>query len=149
METKALMIDVDQSIKSTGTLNKWDEIGNITEFTNNIKTPKIDDKNRDAVVTGMPSIFARSKMFKLAFESASSAGSQSLKKVYDDLIDEWKGSGHCKEFLNFDKLETYKDFGGIRIEDDVLITSNGCRFLGSKRIPYHPTELEEFMNKNQ
>ncbi len=65
------------------------------------------------------------------------------------LIDEWKGSGHCKEFLNFDKLETYKDFGGIRIEDDVLITSNGCRFLGSKRIPYHPTELEEFMNKNQ
>ena len=65
------------------------------------------------------------------------------------LIDEWKDSGHCKEFLNFDKLETYKDFGGIRIEDDVLITSNGCRFLGSKRIPYHPTELEEFMNKNQ
>ena len=32
------------------------------------------------------------------------------------LIDEWKASGHCKEFLNFDKLETYKDFGGIRIE---------------------------------
>ena len=54
------------------------------------------------------------------------------------LIDEWRASGHCKEFLNFDKLETYKDFGGIRIEDDVLITQNGCRFLGSKRIPYHP-----------
>ena len=41
------------------------------------------------------------------------------------LIDEWKASGHCKEFLNFDKLETYKDFGGIRIEDDVLITKDG------------------------
>ena len=65
------------------------------------------------------------------------------------LIDEWKASGHCKEFLNFDKIETYKDFGGIRIEDDVLITKDGCRFLGSKRIPYHPTELEEFMNNNQ
>ena len=64
------------------------------------------------------------------------------------LIDEWKASGHCKEFLNFDKLETYKDFGGIRIEDDVLITKDGCRFLGSKRIPYHPAELEEFMNNN-
>lgn len=62
------------------------------------------------------------------------------------LIDEWKASGHCKDFLNFDKLETYKDFGGIRIEDDVLITSDGCRFLGTKRIPYHPAELEEFMN---
>ena len=53
------------------------------------------------------------------------------------LIDEWKEKGHCKEFLNFDMLETYKDFGGIRIEDDVLITKDGCRFLGTKRIPYH------------
>ena len=64
------------------------------------------------------------------------------------LIDDWKTSGHCKEFLNFDKLETYKDFGGIRIEDDILITKEGCRFLGSKRIPYHPQELEEFMKTN-
>ena len=64
------------------------------------------------------------------------------------LIDDWKASGHCKEFLNFDKIETYKDFGGIRIEDDLLITKGGCRFMGSKRIPYHPTELEEFMAAN-
>jgi len=64
------------------------------------------------------------------------------------LIDDWKASGHCKEFLNFDKLETYKDFGGIRIEDDILITKEGCRFLGSKRIPYHPQELEDFMKTN-
>ena len=63
------------------------------------------------------------------------------------LIDEWKASGHCAEFLNFDKIETYKDFGGIRIEDDVLITKDGCRFLGEKRIPYHPNDIEEFMAK--
>ena len=61
------------------------------------------------------------------------------------LIDDWRASGHCAEFLNFDLLETYKDFGGIRIEDDVLITKDGCRFLGQKRIPYHPAELERFM----
>ena len=61
------------------------------------------------------------------------------------LIDLWRKEQHCAEFLNFDKLETYKDFGGIRIEDDLLITQDGCRFLGSKRIPYHPVELEEFM----
>jgi Xaa-Pro aminopeptidase len=61
------------------------------------------------------------------------------------LIDEWRASGHCKDFLDFDKLETYKDFGGIRIEDDLLITPDGCRFMGGKRIPYHPQELEEFM----
>ena len=65
------------------------------------------------------------------------------------LIDLWRKEGHCAEFLNFDKLETYKDFGGIRIEDDLLITADGCRFLGQKRIPYHPQELEEFMNNKQ
>ena len=64
------------------------------------------------------------------------------------LIDDWKASGHCQEFLNFDMLETYKDFGGIRLEDDILITKDGCRFLGSKRIPYHPEELEAFMSNN-
>ena len=65
------------------------------------------------------------------------------------LIDEWKANGHCKEFINFDLLDTYRDFGGIRIEDDLLITADGCRFLGSKRIPYHPQDLEEFMSTNQ
>ena len=65
------------------------------------------------------------------------------------LIDDWKKSGHCAEFLNFDKLETYKDFGGIRIEDDVLITKDGCRFIGEKRIPYHPKDVEAFMAENK
>ena len=63
------------------------------------------------------------------------------------LIDDWKDSGHCAEFLNFDLLETYKDFGGIRIEDDILITPDGCRFLGKNRIPYHINDVEEFINK--
>ena len=63
------------------------------------------------------------------------------------LIDDWKASGHCAEFLNFDLLETYKDFGGIRIEDDILITSDGCRYLGNERIPYHINDVEEFINK--
>lgn len=64
------------------------------------------------------------------------------------LIDEWRASGHCKEFLNFELLETYKDFGGIRIEDDILITKNGCRFIGEQRIPYHPKDVEAFMANN-
>ena len=63
------------------------------------------------------------------------------------LIDDWKASGHCAEFLNFDLLETYKDFGGIRIEDDILITADGCRYLGKDRIPYHINDVEEFINK--
>ncbi|MDD7159034.1 MAG: aminopeptidase P family protein [Bacteroidales bacterium] len=64
------------------------------------------------------------------------------------LIDSWKASGHCKDFLNFDKIETYKDFGGIRLEDDLLITKDGCRFLGEKRIPYHTADVERYMEEN-
>lgn len=61
------------------------------------------------------------------------------------LIDDWKTKGINKEFINFDAIETYKDFGGIRIEDDILITADGCRLLGKQQIPYHINELEEFL----
>ena len=64
------------------------------------------------------------------------------------LIDEWRAKGLHKDFINYEKLETYKDFGGIRIEDDILITSDGCRFLGEESIPYHPKDVEDFMSKN-
>lgn len=64
------------------------------------------------------------------------------------LIDDWKAQGLHKDFINYDLLETYKDFGGIRIEDDLLITDDGCRFLGEDRIPYHPKDVEEFMSNN-
>ena len=64
------------------------------------------------------------------------------------LIDDWKAQGLHKDFINYDMLETYKDFGGIRIEDDILITDDGCRFLGKNRIPYHPADVEEFMKNN-
>ena len=50
-----------------------------------------------------------------------------------------------KEFLNYDKIETYKDFGGIRLEDDVLMTEEGCRLLGDRRIPITIEEVEEIM----
>ena len=62
-----------------------------------------------------------------------------------DLIDLWRKEGINKDFLNFDAIEKYKDFGGIRIEDDVLITADGCRFLGDERIPYHTAEVEAFI----
>lgn len=64
------------------------------------------------------------------------------------LIDEWKALGLHTDFINYGMLETYKDFGGIRIEDDILITDDGCRFLGKERIPYHPEDIEEFMKNN-
>ena len=66
-----------------------------------------------------------------------------------DLIDDWKAKGLHADFICYDKVETYKDFGGIRIEDDLLITKDGCRFLGTKRIPYHINDVEEYIRENR
>lgn len=61
------------------------------------------------------------------------------------LIDKWKAERMHTEFINYDLLETYRDFGGIRLEDDLLITPEGCRVLGEKVIPYHIDEVEAFI----
>ncbi|MBS4057593.1 MAG: aminopeptidase P family protein [Bacteroidales bacterium] len=58
------------------------------------------------------------------------------------LIDKFRSEGQFKDFVNYDKVETYKDFGGIRIEDDVLVTDKGHRVLG-KPIPKTVAEVEE------
>ncbi len=66
-----------------------------------------------------------------------------------DLIDEWKAKHLHEEFINYDALQAYRHFGGIRIEDDLLITNDGCRFLGTKRIPYYATDVERYMAENR
>ena len=63
------------------------------------------------------------------------------------LIDQWRAEGMHTDFLCYDAIEKYKNFGGIRLEDDVLITATGSRFLGQKRIPLYVDEIEEIMNK--
>lgn len=60
------------------------------------------------------------------------------------LIDQFKAEGKFMDFVNYDKLESYKDFGGIRIEDDILVTENGNRVLG-KPIPKTIAEVEKTM----
>lgn len=62
------------------------------------------------------------------------------------LIDMWKSEGKFTEFINYDVAETYKDFGGIRIEDDILVTEDGHRVLG-KPIPKTVAEIEDTMKK--
>ena len=47
-----------------------------------------------------------------------------------ELIDLWRSENKFLDFINYDKLETYKDFSGIRIEEDLLITEKGSRILG-------------------
>jgi len=58
-----------------------------------------------------------------------------------ELIDLWKSKRKFSEFINYDKLEAYRDFGGLRNEEDFLITANGARRLG-KKIPLTADEVE-------
>lgn len=58
-----------------------------------------------------------------------------------ELIDLWRGQGKFTEFINYEKVATYKDFSGIRNEEDYLITTDGARLLG-KKIPLHTDEVE-------
>ncbi|MCK4921117.1 MAG: M24 family metallopeptidase, partial [Bacteroidales bacterium] len=60
------------------------------------------------------------------------------------LIDLWKYEGKFKDYINYDKVGTYKDFGGVRIEDDILINSQGCKVLGTA-IPKTVEEVEAIM----
>ena len=61
-----------------------------------------------------------------------------------ELIDSWKSENKLAEFINYTKVETYMDFGGIRIEDDVLVTETGPKVLG-KPIPKTVAEIETIM----
>jgi Xaa-Pro aminopeptidase len=57
------------------------------------------------------------------------------------LIDRWQSEGKFKDFINYSKLKPYRNFGGIRIEDNYLITEEGNRMLG-KKIPKTVKEVE-------
>ncbi|MCX6244895.1 MAG: aminopeptidase P family protein [Bacteroidetes bacterium] len=94
----------------------------------------------------------RSKEFGLAFLRFG----RKLKKNFvmtiepgiyfiPELIDIWKSENKLADFINYEKVETYKDFGGIRIEDDILVTDTGARVLG-KPIPKTVADIEAMMS---
>ena len=61
------------------------------------------------------------------------------------LIEQWKSENHDKGHVNYSLLESYYDFGGIRLEDDVLVTEDGARRTGPNRLPIEPDDVEEAM----
>ena len=61
------------------------------------------------------------------------------------LIEKWKADGTNAAFVRFDRLKDYYDFGGIRLEDDVLVTADGARRLGPNRLPIAPDDVEAAM----
>ena len=61
------------------------------------------------------------------------------------LIELWKKEGSDKGCVNYSKLQDYYNFGGIRLEDDVLVTADGARRLGSSRLPISVEDVEAAM----
>jgi len=59
------------------------------------------------------------------------------------LINKWKEERINTQFINFDAVNKYMNFGGIRLEDDILVTETGNRILGKKRIPITVNEVEK------
>jgi Xaa-Pro aminopeptidase len=63
-----------------------------------------------------------------------------------DLIDKWRAEKQFTDFICYDKLESWKTFGGMRGEEDWLITGDGARRLGKYK-PMSPEEIEAEHNK--
>ncbi|REC60198.1 aminopeptidase P family protein [Chryseobacterium pennae] len=59
-----------------------------------------------------------------------------------ELIDIWQAENKSAEFINYDKVNEYRNFGGVRVEDDFLITDHGYRLLGNGLI----TTVDEIEN---
>jgi len=63
-----------------------------------------------------------------------------------ELIDQWRKKDHNSTFINYEKVEEYRNFGGIRNEENFLITPDGCRLLGKPK-PKSIQEVEEERSK--
>ena len=61
------------------------------------------------------------------------------------LMDKWRAEKVNADFLCFEEMDKFRSFGGIRIEEDILITEDGYRMLGCRRIPVTVEEVEEAM----
>jgi Xaa-Pro aminopeptidase len=57
------------------------------------------------------------------------------------LIEKWKSAKMHTDFINYDRLDEYLGFGGIRLEDNILVTETGCEIIG-ERVPINPEEVE-------
>lgn len=61
------------------------------------------------------------------------------------LIEQWEKEKINAAFINFEKVKSYLDFGGIRLEDNLLITETGSEVLGT-RVPVEPDEVQQIVS---
>ena len=96
-----------------------------------------DEKHKRSTIAGIGSL-RMGKELKTGHVFTVEPGCYFIPAWYE----KWKAEGICKEYINFDKVADYLDFGGVRIEDDVVVTNTGYRVLG-KPIPKTVAEVEK------
>ena len=57
-------------------------------------------------------------------------------------MDKWQAEGHFNDFVNWNEVQKFRNFGGIRNEEDYMMTENGARRLGTKLKPKTVEEVE-------
>jgi Xaa-Pro aminopeptidase len=57
------------------------------------------------------------------------------------LMDKWRNEGRYRDFINYDAIEKFRGFGGVRIEDNILVTAKGNKVIG-KPIAKEAAEVE-------
>ncbi|MGW8282479.1 MAG: aminopeptidase P family protein [Gemmatimonadota bacterium] len=62
------------------------------------------------------------------------------------LIDRWQADGMHESFIDYGVLGNWRDFGGVRVEDDVVVTADGKRILGEP-IPKSLDEVEALLSE--
>ncbi len=62
------------------------------------------------------------------------------------LIDRWQAEGMHSSFIDYDVLASWRDFGGVRVEDDVVVTADGKRVLGES-IPKSLADVEALLSE--
>lgn len=114
-----------------------------------------DMEGLDETLVGYGTEFERSTQFGTAYLRAARTLEPGFVLTVEpgcyfipQLIDKWRAEGTNAEFLDFDRLDSYKGFGGVRIEDDVLVTADGHRVLGPP-IPKTADEVESEMGATE
>lgn len=100
-ENKALVIDVQKKSVPQGAPKQWENLSNIQIFTRDIITPDIqNDADVSALVSGIPTVFARANLFSsaIAYNGSIKDSTSALNQYYQSLVDEWRGLIACLAF---------------------------------------------------
>lgn len=128
---KAIVIDVEVKSTPQGEADKWKDITpHMPILTRDIKTPALDsESDLTSVVSGMPTVFARSNLFKLAIDYVQKPSEQSTQQggglinFYNNLVDEWRGFIACIA-LDYSKIKVHRIKLAYSDGKDISSTNN-------------------------